>query len=179
MPLDKLIIVSNGIFFSLINYGIQLYGGVSGLVEYRQDSGRYKAMTREDSRTIQVITNIVLRAITNLDKETPVKVLLEKSGFLSFHQMCAFSTICTAKKILLSGQPKYLYDSLTLALPDTRRLAERSCLSYRLSLARESFLYKAVRLYSKLPVELRSSENVSDFKRKAKIWVRDNVSIYM
>ena len=65
------------------------------LVEYYGGQGRHQALTREDSHDIQLLINVVLRAITNLGSETPVRQLLKTSGFLSFYQMCAFSTFCT------------------------------------------------------------------------------------
>ena len=101
MPPDRLRIVANGIFFSLLSYGLQIYGSVSGLVEYSEGSGRHTSLTRDDTNKIQVVMNVVLRALANLGPETSVWQLLHVSGFLSFHQMCAYSTICTTQKILI------------------------------------------------------------------------------
>ena len=113
MPSERLRIVANG------SYGIQIYGSVSGLVEYYEGQGRHQALTREDSHDIQVLINVVLRAITNLGSETPVRQLLKTSGFISFHQMCAFSTICTTQKIIIHKELKYLYETLVRERPDT------------------------------------------------------------
>ena len=66
MPPDRLRIVANGIFFSLLSYGLQIYGSVSGLVEYSEGSGRHTSLTRDDSHKIQVVMNVVLRALANL-----------------------------------------------------------------------------------------------------------------
>ena len=103
MPPQRLRIVANGIFFSLLSYGIQIYGSVSGLLEYYEGQGRHQALTREDNHDIQVLINVVLRAITNLGCETSV---LKTSPFLSVHQICAFSTICTTQKILIYKETK-------------------------------------------------------------------------
>ena len=159
-----------------------MYGSVSGLLDYREDAGRYLAMTRDDSKNIQIIINVVLRSLTNLDNETPVRVMLEKSGFLSFHQMCAFSTVCMTRKIIISKQPSYLYDILheSMSNNDIRRSKLRSnSLNYKLSASRESFLFQAVRLYSRLPDDVVRINNIQGFKRKARIWIRENIPIYM
>ena len=182
MPPERLRIVANGIFFSLVSYGIQIYGSVSGLVEYSEDAGRHQALTREDSHNIQVLINVVLRSLTNLGDETPVWQLLHTSGFLSFHQMCAFSTICTTQKILLSKKPKYLYDIISRAAQDhgrPLRYGPYSSLPYKLSLSRDSFLYQAIRLQSKIPESLAALENILEFKKKIRIWVKNFIPIYM
>ena len=125
MPPERLRILTNGIFFSLLSYGLQIYVSVSG--EYSEGPGRLTALTRDDSHKIQVVMNVVLRAMTNLDVETSVWQLLYVRGFLSFHQMCAYSTICTT--ILIHKVPKYLYDILVVARQDlgiARRVGTRS-----------------------------------------------------
>ena len=182
MPPERLRIVANEIFFSLVSYGIQIYGSVSGLVEYSEDAGRHQALTREDSHNIQVLINVVLRSLTTLGDETPVWQLLHTSGFLSFHQMCAFSTICTTQKILLSKEPKYLYDIISGAAQDhgrPRRYGPYSSLPYKLSLSRDSFLYQAIRLQSKIPESLAALEDILEFKKKIRIWVKNFIPIYM
>ena len=68
MPSDRLRNIRNGIFFSLLSYGLQVYGSVSGLDKYAEGTGRYTALSREDSHQIQIIMNVVLRALTNLGK---------------------------------------------------------------------------------------------------------------
>ena len=64
MPPDRLRVVANGIFFSLLSYGLQIYGIVSRVVEYSEGSGRHTSLTRDDSHKIQVVMNVVLRALT-------------------------------------------------------------------------------------------------------------------
>ena len=112
MPADRLRTITNGIFFSLLRYGIQKYGCVSGLDNYADSSGRYQTLTRDDSHQLQVVMNRVLRSVTKMDRETPIQLLLQTSGFLSFHQMCAHSILKTAHKVLITEKPVYLYEKL-------------------------------------------------------------------
>ena len=84
MPQKQLKIVSNGIFFSLISYGLPIYGSVSGLFRYSDGHERYQSLSREDSHQIQVVINVVLRAITRLPKETPINVLVKQVAFYHF-----------------------------------------------------------------------------------------------
>ena len=181
MPPDRLRTISNGIY-SLLCYGIQVFCSVSGLDGYLDGSGRYQALTRDNSRKVQISMNVVLRSLTSLDAETPIWFLLKTSGFLSFHQMCAHSTLKTAHKILVTQQPEYLYKKLfesTESFVRPRKHKPDSKTFYRLALSRESFLYQASKLLSKLPSDLRALQDFQVFKMKSRIWVKDNISIYM
>ena len=181
MPPDKLRTVSNGIFFSLLSYGLQVYGSVSGLVRYAEGSGRYQALTREDSHQIQVTMNVVLRALTNLGEDTPIKTLLKESRFLSFHQMCAHATLKTTNKIMRSKEPVPLYEAISRSRPaaDRPRRQASSQVPLKLSICRESFVYQAANLFFSLPDELQTLENPEEFKKKSKAWVENSISIYM
>ena len=182
MPPDRLRMITNGIFFSLLSYGIQIYGCVSGLDNYAGGPGRYQSLTREDSHRIQIIMNKVLRSLTNLDQDTHIWYLLKASGFLSFHQMCAHSTLKTAHKIMITKEPEYLYNQLmnsTSTISRPRRVEAEASVFLKLSLTRESFLYQASKLLCNIPEVLRNNENVDTFKRESRQWVKANVSIYM
>ena len=65
MPSDRLRTISNGIFFSLLSYGLQVYGTVPGLDRYAEGIGWYTAFSREDSHQIQIIMSVFLCALTS------------------------------------------------------------------------------------------------------------------
>ena len=116
------------------------------MLEYSETQGRHQAMTRKDSHRVQVVTSVVLRALTRFGKDTPVRQLLDVSGFISFHQMCAYTTICSSHKIMISREPKPLYNIMLATrqeLDRPRRGAGGSFLPYKLSISRDSYLYQA------------------------------------
>ena len=86
-------LIAEGVFFSLLTYGIQVYGGVWGLDNFNTAEARTKAFTKEDNNRLQVIMNKVLRSLTGLPKDTPVSLLLQESGYLSVHQLTAYHTL--------------------------------------------------------------------------------------
>ena len=53
--------------------------------------------------------NKVLRALTGLDKETPVITLLQKSGYLSVQQFAAYHMLMTMYKTMKNKEPVNLY----------------------------------------------------------------------
>ena len=122
-----------------------------------------------------------MRAVTGLPRETPVHVLLENSGFLSFHQMCAFSIIKLTHKILTSKQPVVLFKKIFEHQPSVERPRRQnnSQFKYKLSISRESLISQAAKLFYGLPQDLQSIENQHQFKKSARIWVQQNVPIYM
>ena len=92
MPQKQLKMISEGIFFSLLNYCIEIYGNVWGLDTYDDQVRRSSAYTKEDNMKLQTIMNKVLRSLTCLDRDTPVTTLHDTSGQLSLHQRCTLYT---------------------------------------------------------------------------------------
>ena len=181
MPQKQLKIVSNGIFFSLISYGLPIYGSVSGLFRYSDGHQRYQSLSREDSHQIQVVINVVLRAITRLPKETPINVLVKQSGFLSFHQMCAHSTLKLAHKILINQKPTNIFNHISeldsrVNRPRRQNFAQTM---FKLSVSREAFVSQASKLFYSLTEDIQSTRNPFQFKKMARGWVEANIPIYM
>ena len=88
-----------GFFFSLLTYGIQVYGGVWGLDNFNTAEARTKLL---------VIMNKVLRSLTGLPKDTPVSLLLQESGYLSVQQLTAYHTLSTLFKVMKNKEPVYI-----------------------------------------------------------------------
>ena len=181
MPSERLKVISNGIFFSLLNYGLPVFGSISGLLMYVEGQDRFQAMSKYDSRQVQIIMNVVLRAITNLPAETPVQYLLQQSGFLSFHQMCAHSTLKMTHKIIFNKQPEILYSILEEHQPKKNRPRRQNDVQtkFRLSVAREGYISQAAKLFHSLPEEMQSISSPSLFKKETRRWVERNIAIYM
>ena len=125
--------------------------------------------------------NIVLRALTNLEQETPIWLLLKRSGFLSFHQMCAHSVLKKTQKILTKKEPSALYHEISETQPatDRPRRHESTEAKHKLSISRESFTYQAVKLFYSLPQSIQNIENPEEFKKQSRVWVSSNITIYM
>ena len=66
MPKERLNILAEGIFFSLLNYCIEVYGNVWGLVTYDDQNRHSPALRKEDVMKLQVLVNKVLRSLTSL-----------------------------------------------------------------------------------------------------------------
>ena len=62
--------MSGGLFFSLTNYGIEVFGNVSGF-------------TNDDNMRLHVLVNIVSRLISDEKSDTPVIKLHKKKAVIS------------------------------------------------------------------------------------------------
>ena len=87
------------------------------------------------------------------------------------------------KKVLDKHQPSYLHDRLVggKRLRYARRIVPGQSLQVggkpRLSLIESSWRWRAAKYWSELPLPLRSIAKVSSFRRKLRIWVKENVEI--
>ena len=79
MPKERLKVITEGIFFSILNYCIEIYGNVWGLATYDDENRNSIAFTKDDNMKLQIIVNKVLRATTGLGRDAPIAQLLKQS----------------------------------------------------------------------------------------------------
>ena len=180
MPRDRLKIIAEGIFFSLLNYCIEVYGNVWGLATYDDQNRNSPALWKEDVIKLQVLMNKVLRSLTGLQKDTPISTLTNKSGQLSVHQRTALFTVVSIHKSFTNGEPRYT--SLTLEPRQVQSRISRhqtNCyaVDYNLSISRSSFMYRGGKLYNQLPQDLVRKTKIQEFKRGAKEWVKNRIPL--
>lgn len=85
--------ISNGIFTSLLIYGLPVFGNV--WINNASDIKRSKAFTKEDSRRLQVLQNKILRLKIHANRYMSTKDLISKSGELSVNQTKSISYTTT------------------------------------------------------------------------------------
>ena len=180
MPRDRLKIIAEGIFFSLLNYCIEVYGNVWGLATYHDQSRHSPALRKEDIQKLQVLTNKVLRSLTGLHRDTPVSVLTERSGQLSVQQRAALFTVSTIHKAITTKEPNYIFQTLESRNSFTRNprhLMNCKNADYILSISRGSFLYRGSRLYNQLPQTLVEKNKQQEFRKGAKEWIKKKIPL--
>ena len=88
------LMVANGIFISKLIYLIPLWGGACGYLV----------------KMLQVVQNQAARYVTRSSWFTPSKVLLKQCNWLSVAQLSAYHSLVTTHKIMLSQEPKCLFN---------------------------------------------------------------------
>ena len=179
MPAPRLKQIAQGIFFSLLDYCIEVYGNTWGLDTLDANSRHSSAFRQEDCKRIQVVVNKVLRILLNMDKDTPTAILCASAGQLSVHQRVAFSTLCSVFKIINTGKPKYSYELLKNQTAKFIMYNQYNCrrVDCKLSISWDSFIYRGSRLFNMIPASLAQSPNMKIFKKEAKSWVLKSIPL--
>ena len=107
MPNHRLRVMAEGLFFSVLNYGIEIYANTWLSATLDEQIRNSMAFSKEDNRKLQILVNKVLRVLTASNYETSTKQLHSKSHQLSVHQRCAFFSLVSVKKYLVCQQPRY------------------------------------------------------------------------
>ena len=183
MPKNRLNTIAEGIFFSLLNYCIEVFGNVWGLASYDYQARQSPAFRKEDNLKLQVLVNKVLRSLTGLERDTPISVLHAQSGQLSVHQRTALFTLNSVHRTLNTKEPCYSYSCLK---PQSSQPGNpRNCslgsncnkIKYKHSISRASYIYRGSRLYNEIPSDLMNKNKQSEFKKGAKQWVKTNIPL--
>ena len=179
MPRQRLKMITEGIFFSLLNYCIEVYGNVWGLDSYDDQTRNSTAFHKEDNRKLQTIVNKVLRSLTGCDRETPVTVLHDQSNQLSVHQRCALYTLTSVHKAINMKQPDYSFSRLkpNPASVNAQTNHQISRVEYKLSLSRGGYFYRGSKLYNQVPDHIKQESNQKLFKTAAKKWVLRSIPV--
>ena len=116
----------------------------------------------------------MIRGVSPRDRITPVLIGLH---WLPIKAMIIFKLCWLTYQALQNEKPSYLRDKLTVLRPsdriDTRRriqgyLEEPRCASNE---GLRGFSAAAPRLYNKLPMEVKSAENMKIFKKRLKTFL--------
>ena len=174
MPRDRLNTIAEGIFFSLLNYCVEVYGNVWGLPTYDDQVRHSTAFTKQDNMKLQILVNKVLRSLTGLERDTPISVLSSVSGKLSVQQRTAFFTINSIHRSMQTQEPEYSYSALK---PVPRYNSNCNMINRKLSISRGGYYYRGSRLYNLLPASLTQIRTQSAFRKGAKQWVQANIPL--
>ena len=153
------LMIANGIFLSKLTYLIPLWGGCEKLI----------------IRSLQKVQNIILRVVTKRNIFTPVREMLTNCGWLSVHQLAGYHTLLLVHKIKHTGQPLYLAEMFTSSFNYPTRFAGAGNIQaagkseVRLELSQQSFKFRAIRDWNKLPSQLKLETSSMLFKKKLKI----------
>ena len=106
---------------------------------------------------LQVLENKAAQLVLNTPPRTSRKEMYDRLGWMSVNQLIFYHTVISVYKIRKSMEPEYLAAKLTndnfrstLVVPNTI-----------LSLAKNSFCYRAPESWNKVPESVRKIENVS------------------
>ena len=171
LPRNCLRPIVDGLILSKVRYGLDVFGRVR-LAET-------DAVSREE-HMVQVALNDVMRLMCGVKMTDKVSIekLMERSGIPSLNQMSAQSTLLTAWKIMNGHSP-----SLTSLVQEvspkgsgrvTKSQVRRDLLYPRgNAIVRDSFRFRAARIWNSAPMELKNAESVTSAKRLIKNFTKN------
>ena len=122
---------------------------------------------------------------TGLGYEVSTQSLLQADDNLSIHQLTAYRTLVTLKKIKSSQKPSYI----NVRLPfrpinddddddEPQRNSKKIYVDYQeLNMSRAGFVYRGGHLWNQLPTTMRTLSTTVQFKQQVRGWVKQNVTI--
>ena len=147
--------IVQGVFNSVLCYCLPLFGGTN----------------QAELNQLQVQQNRAARILLNYPPRNTRNLMFERLGWLSVKQLIAYHTLIAVYRIRTSREPEYLSDML---LRENYR--GKIVINNKLSLYRNSFVFRGADLWNKLPSSLRTIQKISSFKKGIKVWVVENVA---
>ena len=154
-PLEVRKMIASGIFTSVLVYCLPLYGGME------------KNLIKE----IQVMQNRAARLVYRAPLRFNRSLLLGKLDWLSVNQLIWYHSLLTVYRIRTSRVPEYLSSIMCRLSRNGRIVIPHSTLT----IASNSFCFRATAQWNRLPIGLRIVTSVGIFKRRLKKWVQDHV----
>ena len=93
---------------------------------------------------------------------------------MTVRQLIGYHTLLVVFRIRMTNQPQ----DLAIKLKRENRRGKILVGNSRLNLYQRSFIPRGANLWNKLPMEFRNEENVRDFKKKVRIWIFQNISMF-
>ena len=112
-----------------------------------------------------------------------MQTLLSQCNWLSVHQLVFYHTTLLLFKTVQNQKPQYLYDMTSTELTyvtradNTRKLRVNADYTPEQGLNLRSYKWRSVGFWNKLPVHIRTMNNLEKFKSKLKSWVLQNIDI--
>ena len=144
-----------GIFTSVLAYCLPVFGGCD---KFEQEA-------------LQIMQNKAARLVTHSANRTSRKEIFSQVGWLTVSQLVFYHSALSTYRIRESKEPEYLNDIMSrdnfaskIIVPNTR-----------LTLAKNSYCYRASSQWNSIPEHIRKNRRISQFKSQLKTWISMNV----
>ena len=178
VPADKLSIIADAIFNSVIRYGIAVYL----LPTYEKEDLKARKLSSE-TESLQVIQNNMLRTIHGLRITDRVNMLelRKKIKMMSVNQMTIYHTIMEVFKILHNKSSEQINDKYRHLDRHSLRKNTNNCLRVpELHEHRKctGFTYCGAKIFNSLSIKIRETQDSNIFKELVKNWIWDEIPPY-
>ena len=145
LPTKSKLLLSNGLIISKISYMAQAWGGAQ----------------KNQIRKIQVIMNQTARFITNSNKRTRTRKLMEYCNWLTAKEIVMYQSLVSMWRIVYLKIPLQIEQSL--AISEDKLICTKPA---RLKITKRSFKHRTITTWNKLPQWTREIMKIDIFKKK-------------
>ena len=178
VPADKLSIIADAIFNSVIRYGIAVYL----LPTYEKEDLKARKLSSE-TESLQVMQNNMLRTIHGLRITDRVNMLelRKKIKMMSVNQMTIYHTIMEVFKILHNKSSEQINDKYRHL--DRHSLRKNTNNFLRVPELHEhrkctGFTYCGAKIFNSLSIKIRETQDSTIFKELVKNWIWEEIPSY-
>ena len=179
LPKDKLIMVAESIFNSVLRYGICVY--LTPIYEREHLKARKQLGHTKELQILQINMLRVIMGI-KLDSHTNMEKLRMEMKMMSVNQLCIYHTLVESFNVVRTSSSEQVklkwehkngnnyslrrLDNTELKVPDRNR---DKC---------TGFSYHGAKLFNMLPIEIRNCECPEKFKDQVKSWIWEEIPSY-
>ena len=179
VPRERFKSLVHGLFFLKLLCCLALMGNVRGTESMQIAPIHHMSFTKTNLNALQILENKILRLLTGGHYDTPIKDMLRDADILSVNQLIAFSIMSTVFKIKKSLKPLYLAKRLGFchqaSAIRTHRNHHDIGVTFMLQTAREGFIYKASKLWSSLPLNIKMETSDKKFRIELQNWIKVHI----
>ena len=151
--------ITEGIFSSVLAYCLPLFGGCD----------------KFEIEALQVMQNRAARLVTHSQLRTSRQEIFSQVGWMTVNQMVFYFSAISTFRIRQSREPEYLSDIMT----SDNRAGRIIIPNTNLTLAKDSYCFRASAQWNTLPEHIRRNPRISQFKSQLKQWVLLNVARFV
>ena len=156
------LLVANACFMSVLSYMIVVWGGSESYL----------------IKPLQVVQNKVARLITRQSWFTPTRILLRQCNWLSVRQLTIYHTMVQTWKVLAFKTPANIFSKFQLTHTRSRIDGILAVPLFNTAIGKKSYLSRACSTWNALPSDVRNARSLPTFKRKLKLWIKENIDIH-
>ena len=147
--------ITGGIFNSVLSYCLPVFGGCD----------------KFEMEALQIMQNRAARLVTHSHSRTSRQVMFSQVGWMTVNQQVFYFSALSTFRIRQSKEPEYLSSIMNRDNRAGRIIVPNT----DLTLAKNSYCFRASSQWNSLPEHIRNCKKISLFKSQLRKWILGNV----
>ena len=147
--------ITEGMFTSILVYCLPVFGGCD----------------KFEMEALQIMQNKAARLVTHAQQSTSRVDIFSQVGWLTVNQLVVYHSALSTFRIRQAQEPEYLHDVMSRDNRVDRIIVPNT----NLTLAKNSYCYRAASQWNSLPEHIRRNRRIGQFKSQLKQWILQNI----